>query len=162
MNPSKEYSSKFEKDNKYASYLKRVLSSIVDVVSIYSFYLLLNLFLIMPYKQLGLQKYLGIFTFLYGLFFTYWCYRNLGRTVGDKLNKIKPIFENQVTNESKLLFKRSFIQSLVFVPYASPACLILASLILFFSVISLLIDKGMRLKRVFLWDALSKMVVIND
>lgn len=148
--------------NKYASYLKRLISTVIDFICIYSFNLILGFLLIKSYGQLWLDKYQGIITFIYSMFFLNLCYKNLGRTVGDKLLKIRPAFEVEVKNETKLIFKRTFIQSLIYVPYASPACLFVSLLILIFSLLSILLDKEMRSRKIFLWDAVTKMVVIDD
>ena len=140
---------------KYASYNKRILSSLIDLAILYSALVVIYYFYPDHYN-FGLD--ITVF-FLCSISYHFMFYKNQGHTVGEKTLKLKVVFTSKVKNKNLYYLIKAFVISTVYFPFFSmrsgAAAFIVGTIILQFY-------PKIREKKILIWDLFSKTAVVEE
>ena len=143
---------------KYASYGKRALSTIIDMIIIYLF--ILPLYYIVPYHYNYSYELPTIFKIIYVWSIAYQTYFHvrINQTIGERYLGLKVLFDGASKHKMVMYLFRAFMKSIVLVPMAFPSISNSGIVMTIVAFIYFQFNPNFKHKKVMVWDIASDCV----
>lgn len=138
----------------YASYTKRIFSSLIDILLIY-----IPCIITIYICDINYGLVLKV-SFLVNIIYHYLSYKTQQRSIGEKIVGLKMIFVKEVKSKDKEYLIKAFLLSIVYLPLSLPIALQGSIVTVTFSILYQL-SPQIRQKRQMMWDLASNTAVID-